>query len=420
MPPIFNELEARGLIFQTTNSDAIKKALDGSQPLTIYAGFDPTAPDLHVGHLLGLITLTRLAKAGHRILPLVGGATGFIGDPSGKNSERSFVDKKTIENNSQKIATYLKKFFGNKTEILDNLDWWKKISTLDFLREIGKYFTLGYILDKESVKNRMENGISYTETSYMLLQAYDFWHLFKNHHCTLQVGGADQWGNITSGVDYIRKREQIEVYGLTTPLITTSEGKKFGKSEGNAVWLNGELTHPYNFYQFWFNTPDDQVIDLLKKFTFLDLTEIEKLVQEVKTAPEKRQAQKSLALEMMNLVHGQKITQTAIKISEALFGGHEEELKEFCQPQNSAWLTQSMPNTAIKKESPLLEVLVETGLASSKRQAREDLGAGAIYLNGERVTDPEKILNRTAGFNGSQYTLLRKGKKTYHLLTWIN
>jgi len=424
MPAIFSELEARGLIFQTTNPDAIKRLLDGTTPVTVYAGFDPTAPDLHVGNLLGLVTLERLRRAGHRILPMVGGATGFIGDPGGKSAERNLLEARDIADNSKKISNFLQKFFGRDVKVINNYDWWKKISALDYLREVGKHFTLGYLLDKESVRSRMENGISITEASYMLLQAYDFWHLFKNHNCTLQVGGADQWGNITAGVDYIRRREQTEVYGLTTPLITTAEGKKFGKSEGNAVWLNPELTHPYSFYQFWFNTPDDQVVALLKQFTFLTLKEIEVLAAEVKAAPEKRAAQKKLASEMTAMIHSNQIAATAAKVAEALFGGREEDLKQFCDRKNGAWLAASMPGTTVKagsgKNMPLAEVLVLSGLAGSKRQAREDIGAGAIYLNGQRVTDAELILNKAAGYNGSPYTLLRKGKKTYHLLTWTN
>ncbi len=417
-PALFADLRARGLIYQTTNDSEIEKLLsDAQNPLVVYAGFDPTAPSLHVGNLLGLVALKRLQNAGHEILPMIGGATGFIGDPSGRASERSLLDPETLATNTAALKSYLQKFFGHDTKVYDNYDWWKKINTLDFLRDVGKHFTLGYILDKESVRSRLEAGISITESSYPLLQAYDFWHLFKKHNCRLQTGGSDQWGNITAGVDYIRRREQQEVFGLTTPLITTAGGQKFGKSAGNAIWLDAELTHPYLFYQFWVNSPDQEAIPLLKYFTFLSLDEIQALEKELTAAPEKRAAQKKLAYEMTAMIHGSEAADTAVSLTGALFSGREEDLRAICSGTDANWLPQAMPSSDIKSGTPLLDALVSSGLTTSKRQAREDLAAGAIYLNGERCDSEDKNLTSNDCLSGSRYILLRKGKKTYHLLT---
>src|SRR5690625_2522071 len=327
---IIQDLKNRGLIHQTTDTEGLKEHLSKNQ-VTLYCGFDPTADSLHIGHLLPITMLKRFQKAGHKPIALIGGGTGMIGDPSGRTSERSLNTTEVVKGYSQKIEKQLEKLLNLKEEenvviARNNSDWLSDLTIIDFLRDVGKHFTVNYMLAKESVSARIEQGISYTEFSYMLLQSYDFLNLYEQENCTLQIGGSDQWGNITAGMEFIRrsredKDEDIKVYGLTVPLITNADGTKFGKTAGGAVWLDPEKTTPYEFYQFWINTDDRDVIKFIKYFTFIEEEEIKFLEEEVKNNPGQREAQKRLAEEMTRDVHSAEALKQAQKISESLFSG---------------------------------------------------------------------------------------------------
>lgn len=415
---VFNELEWRGLINQTTDANQLKERL--KKTVVLYCGFDVTADSLHIGHLLPLITLKRFAQYNHKIIAVLGSATSLIGDPSGKKSERKLQDEEIVQKWNQSIKKQLTNLFkeeaaNKKVIIIENSEWLKKLSLLSFIRDIGKHFSLGYMLAKESVKNRLEVGISFTEFSYMLLQAYDFWWLYKNYNCELQIGGSDQWGNITAGIDLIQKLEDKNVYGLTLPLLLKSDGTKFGKTEGGAIWLDSSKTSVYQFYQFLINTDDRDVIKLLKFLTFFSAEEIKELEESVKNQPEKRLAQKKLAQELTKLVHGEKALQRAEKISEALFYNNlknlsAEELKEGLNDVPTAKIEN-------KQKLNLVDFLVETKVCSSKRQAREDIINGAIALNGEVVKDINLTLSPQNSLVENIF-VVRRGKKNYHLIFW--
>lgn len=433
------DLQDRDLIHQCTDKEGLQKALGEGTPITAYIGFDPTAESLHVGSLLPVMNLIRFAKAGHKPLALVGGATGMIGDPSGKSQERSLLDEAALKQNVAGITEQLKLIFQNagvtgKVEVCNNWDWFKGVSYIDFLRDTGKHFTVNMMMGKESVRARLEDrehGISYTEFSYMLLQAYDYWHLYSQKGCALQMGGSDQWGNITAGVDLIRrmnhslaekgsKATKPETYGLTFPLVTKADGSKFGKSEKGNVWLSATRTSPYEFYQFFMRTEDADVIRYLKTFTFLDAEEIAKLDQATKQSPEKRTAQKRLAEEVTALVHGKAETEKAAQASEALFSGGD--VTNLTADQLQASLADAPKSTKQKSDLSgygisIIDLLIETGLSQSKGSARKDITGGGIYLNDVKVRDIGYNVRRNDLIDG-KLIILRKGKKNYHLVTF--
>ncbi|NME50387.1 tyrosine--tRNA ligase [Enterococcus cecorum] len=413
---LFQELKERGLVYQTTDEDALVKHLN-EESVKLYVGFDPTADSLHIGHLLPILMLRRFQQHGHVPIALVGGGTGMIGDPSFKDQERQLNTLETVQNWSQSIKNQLSRFIDfdneeNPAIIANNYEWLGKLSMIDFLRDVGKNFTINYMMSKESVKRRIETGISYTEFAYQLLQAYDFLKLYDNYGCLLQLGGSDQWGNITSGIELMRRERDVQGFALTMPLITKADGTKFGKSEGNAVWLDAEKTTPYEFYQFWINTDDRDVIKFLKYFTFLSLDEIAEIEKEFTAAPETRVAQKALAKEMTTLVHGKEAYEQAVHISQALFSGNIKELSVSEIKQGF----KGVPSYTVPQDADLklLEVLVASGLVQSKRQAREDLQNGAIYINGDRVQDLEYQLSDEDKIGN--IIVLRRGKKKYFLL----
>ena len=416
---IFDELKERGLIFQTTDEEALRHALEEGQ-VSYYTGYDPTADSLHLGHLVAILTSRRLQLAGHKPYALVGGATGLIGDPSFKDAERSLQTKETVEGWVKSIQGQLSGLLDfengqNKAEMVNNYDWFSDISFIDFLRDVGKYFTVNYMMSKESVKKRIETGISYTEFAYQIMQGYDFFILNQKYGVTLQIGGSDQWGNMTAGTELLRRKADKTGHVITVPLITDATGKKFGKSEGNAVWLNADKTSPYEMYQFWMNVMDDDAVRFLKIFTFLSLDEIETIRQQFEAAPHERLAQKILAREVVSLVHGEKAYQEALNITEQLFAGNIKNLsvKELKQG------LRGVPNYQVKEEDSLniVDLLVVAGVVNSKRQAREDVQNGAIYLNGDRIQDLDYTLSDTDKLE-NELTVIRRGKKKYFVLTY--
>lgn len=416
---IFEELKARGLVFQTTDEEALVKALTEGQ-VSYYTGYDPTADSLHLGHLVAILTSRRLQLAGHKPYALVGGATGLIGDPSFKDAERSLQTKDTVDGWVTKIQGQLSRFLDfkngdNKAEMVNNYDWFSGISFIDFLRDVGKYYTVNYMMSKDSVKKRIETGISYTEFAYQIMQGYDFYELNDKHNVTLQIGGSDQWGNMTAGTELLRRKADKSGHVMTVPLITDSTGKKFGKSEGNAVWLDADKTSPYEMYQFWLNVMDDDAVRFLKIFTFLSLDEIAEIEKQFDAARHERLAQKILAKEVVTLVHGEEAYNQALNITEQLFAGNIKNLsaKELKQGLSN------VPNYAVQAEDNLniVELLVTSGIVNSKRQAREDVQNGAIYVNGERVQDLEYSLSDSDKIDG-ELTVIRRGKKKYSVLTY--
>jgi tyrosyl-tRNA synthetase len=416
---LLQDLQWRGLINQVTDEEGLQKLLS-EEKITLYSGFDPTADSLHIGHLLPILTLRRFQLAGHHPIALVGGATGLIGDPSGKKSERSLNEKEVVQQWSEKIKEQLSRFLDfetteNPAKIANNYDWIGSLDVISFLRDVGKNFGINYMLAKESVQSRIETGISFTEFSYMILQALDFLKLYQNEKCKLQIGGSDQWGNITAGLELIRKtEEEAKAFGLTIPLVTKADGTKFGKTEGGAIWLDKEKTSPYEFYQFWINTDDRDVIKYLKYFTFLSKEEIEQLEKELHEAPEKRAAQKALAEEVTKLVHGEEALRQAIKISEALFSGSIADLTADEIKQGF----KDVPSFEYEgEEVALVELLVMSKISPSKRQAREDITNGAIYVNGERIQDVNKVLTKEDRIE-EQFTVIRRGKKKYYLIKY--
>ncbi len=418
-PHLLDELTQRGLVAQ--NSDPVALADHLATPRTVYCGFDPTAGSLHIGHLVPLLMLRRFQLAGHTPVALVGGATGLIGDPSFKASERTLNSAETVQgwvaSLSAQISALLPASDGLAAPLLvNNADWMGQMSALDFLRDIGKHFSVNAMLARESVRQRLarpDQGISFTEFSYTLLQSQDFAVLNQRLGCTLQIGGNDQWGNITSGMDLTRRLHQTQVYGMTLPLITKADGTKFGKTEGGAVWLDPALTSPYAFYQFWLGTADEDVYRFLRYYSFMPLTEIEALEAEDAKRQGRKLAQQVLADELTELVHGKGALAAVQRISELLFSGDVARLGE----SDLAQLAQDgMPGWRIEGETSLVTLLVECGLANSKRIARELLAAGAISLNGEiRRDEPLTAADRLFG----RYLLLRRGKKQYRLVTWL-
>jgi len=407
---IWDELQWRGLVAISTDEAALREALN-TTTMTYYCGFDPTAPSLHLGNLVQLLLMRRLQLAGHRPLALVGGATGLIGDPK-PSAERTLNTRETVAEWVEKLAAQARRFLSfegsNAALLVNNLDWTQPMSAIDFLREIGKHYRVGKMLSKDAVSARLNSdaGISYTEFSYQILQGMDFLELFRRYNCTMQTGGSDQWGNLTSGTDLIHRTEGKSAHVLASPLITNSDGKKFGKSEGNAVWLDPELTSPYAFYQFWLNVEDADVVDRLKVFTFLTRNEIDELAQQVADEPFKRAAQKRLALEVTTLVHGAEAAQAAIDASAALFGQGD---LETLHADTLAAALQELPHTNAIKGTAIAQLLVDTGLTDSLGAARRAIKEGGVYLNNEKVTDETATLNELIQ---ERFAVLRRGKKT--------
>ncbi len=414
---LYQELLWRGFVYQAT--EGAEEAVSRGK-ITGYIGFDPTAPSLHVGSLLPIMGLVHLQRHGHTAIAVVGGATGMIGDPSGKSKERVLLDRETLERNLEGIKTQLSKFLSfegeNPAIVVNNYDWTHKLSVIDFLRDIGKHFSVGYMLSKESVKRRLEGeGISYTEFSYMLLQAYDFLYLYDHYGCTLQMGGSDQWGNITAGIDLIRRVRGAKAYGIVFPLLTTASGTKFGKTEEGTIWLDPSLTSPYKFYQFWLNADDRDVPKYLRFFTLLSREEIEALEKELAERPERREAHRRLAEEVTRLVHGEEGLRKAQRASEVLFGGSldgvsAEELEE---------IMAHVPSKEFPKEEvlslPIVELASRAGLTSSKGEAKRLVSSGGLYLNNIKVQSPGTKLEEKDLIDG-RLIVLRKGKKNYLLI----
>lgn len=407
---ILEELKWRGLVALSTDEDELRKALTGS-PITYYCGFDPTAASLHLGNLVQLLTMRRLQLAGHKPLCLIGGSTGLVGDPR-PSAERTLNTKETVAEWVEKLGKQASRFLSfegsNAARMVNNLDWTSPLSAIDFLREIGKHFRVGKMLSKDAVSARLnsEHGISYTEFSYQILQGYDFLELFRQYDCVLQTGGSDQWGNLTSGTDLIHKVEGKSAHILATPLITNSDGKKFGKSEGNAIWLDAEFTSPYAFYQFWLNVDDADVVDRLKVFTFLSKAEIEELATQTAQTPHLRAAQKRLAFEVTALVHSEADANAAIAASAALFG--QGELTELDAVTLEAALSE-LPNTGAEAGAAIANLLVETGLVDSISAGRRAIKEGGVYLNNRKIEDEAAVLD---DFLQGKFAVLRRGKKT--------
>lgn len=410
MKNIYDTLDERGLIKDVTD-EAIRDRVN--TPITLYCGFDPTGPTLHIGHLFPIILLKHFEMAGHNPIAVIGGATGCIGDPSFKKDERSLNTYDVVDEYAKSLTTQIKRFFDHdKTQFVNNMDWTKNISAIEFLRDYGKAFSVNNMIAKDSVASRMETGISFTEFSYPILQALDFKYLNDNYNCELQIGGSDQWGNITAGTELIRKTsENKKVYGITVPLVTKSDGTKFGKSEGHAIWLDPNLTSPYEFYQFFVQSQDADVIRYLKCFTFLPISEIEVLEKQVETEPFKRTAQKTLAYEVTKFVHGQELADIAVKISEILFTGDLNQLSATQIEENFI----NVKMTEIKANTNLVDGLIECTLASSKREAREFITNNSISINGQKCSDLEYTLTTEDGIGG-KYVMLKRGKKKYEFI----
>ncbi|ERJ13632.1 tyrosine--tRNA ligase [Haloplasma contractile] len=417
---LLTDLKWRGLIKDCTDLEALDELLEKEQ-ITLYCGFDPTANSLHVGSLLPILTLKRFQDAGHKPLPLVGGATGLIGDPSGKSSERQLNTLETVLGYSDSIKNQLSKFLDfnkgdNAAELVNNYDWTHGLSIIEFLRDIGKNFGINYLLAKDTIASRLESGISYTEFSYTILQAMDFKHLYETKNCKLQIGGSDQWGNITSGLELIRKTNghEAKAIGFTMPLVTKADGTKFGKTAGGAVWLDPVLTTPYEMYQFFLNTADADVVKFLKFFTFLSKDDIEALETSLNETPHLREAQRALAKELVTLVHGEEAYTKAIKITDALFKGDIAEL-------NSEEIEEGfkdVPSLEVKEDMGLIDLLVELNAASSKRQSREFIKNNSISINGEKQSDLNFVVSKTGAIEG-KFTVIRRGKKRYFLIKHV-
>jgi tyrosyl-tRNA synthetase len=426
---LYDDLKKRGLIFQETidNMDEWLKT-----PRTFYCGFDPTSDCLHIGSLLPLLTMRRLQMAGHKPIVLLGGATGMIGDPSGKSAERNLITKDVVEKNIFGIRQVLEKFIDLKgpqgAMIVNNATWMEKFTFIDFLRDVGKHFTVNYMLAKDSVKGRIENkeqGISFTEFSYMLLQSYDFYVLNKNYNCQLQIGGSDQWGNITAGVELIRRMrfannvaQKDEVGGFTIPLVTKADGTKFGKTESGNIWLDGRKTSPYQFYQYFIRVADDEVVKLINYFSLASEQQLASVLEEVKTAPEKRAAQTFLARELTKLVHGDAELQKVEKASSTLFSG---DLRELDKPMLLEVFGEA-PSVKVAKtqlgQMTLIDALVESGLSPSKGMARKDIQGGGVYVNNTRVDKEDLVIHSDNVLYGS-ILILRKGKKNYSMVLFV-
>ena len=404
---LFEELEWRGLIKDVSSPD-IKNLLN-NEKITFYWGTDPTADSLHIGHYSSLVTAKRLAKAGHHPILLVGGATGLIGDPR-PTAEREIIDKKVIENNIDGIRNQIDKLFDGKAKLVNNYDWTKDVSFLDFLRDTGKYINVNYMLNKDIIQRRLDTGITFAEFAYTLIQGNDFLELYKNENCVLQCEGSDQWGNITTGIELIKKKLGKEAYGFTMPLILDKYGNKFGKSEGNALWLDINKTSAYELYQYLINQDDEMIIHYLKVFTFLTPEEIMDIEKKQKEKPEERIAQQALAHEIIRDLHGEEEYQKALEMSKALFSGDVSKLTA----NEIKVVFKDAPIEKITEDKNIVDLLVDYNICSSKREAREFVTGGTISINGEKVTDLEKVITNKDSIE-NKYMILRRGKKKYYL-----
>lgn len=398
---LFEDLKWRGLVQDISDEKLIDKL--NNESLTFYIGTDPTADSMHIGHYSSFLISKRLAKAGHKPILLVGGATGLIGDPK-PTAERPMISKEEVEHNFNGLKKQAEDIFG--FEVVNNFDWTKDINVIDFLRDYGKYFNVSYMLAKDKVKSRMESGITYAEFSYMILQALDFMHLYQNRNCVLQVAGSDQWGNITSGIELIRRKLGKEVYGMVMPLVTDSNGVKFGKTEGNALWLDKSKTSSYELYQYLINLEDSMIIEYLKKLTFLSKEEIEELEVKHNANPHLREAHKALAKEVITDLHGKEEFEKAVKISEALFSGNVKTLSK----DEILMGFKDVPSFDVKAGTKLIDMLIENNICQSKREAREFLKAGSIWVNDEKVKDEEMIIDEKISIEG-KILVIKRGKK---------
>ncbi|MBP8964136.1 MAG: tyrosine--tRNA ligase [Flexilinea sp.] len=418
---IYGELKWREMIYDSM--DGLEELLE-KEKVTLYNGFDPTADSLHVGHLVPMLALARFQRYGHHVIALAGEGTGMIGDPSGRSDERNLLSAEEAHYNVEKIKRQLAKFLdfeikSNPARIMNNGDWLLDLKLIDFLRDTGKYFTVNSMMAKDSVKSRLsrESGLSFTEFSYSLLQAYDFYHLFVTENCVLQTGGSDQWGNITAGCELIRRKTGKNAYGLTYPLVKKKDGTKFGKTAGGAVWLDPERTSPYKFYQFWLNTDDADVIPFLKYFTFFDRQKIDELEFATRENPEDRTAQKALAVEMTKMMHGETALDKAMQASEALFGGEinglsAADIKEiFADVPSGVIAADSMNGEGL----PIVNLLSDCGFMKSKGEVKRAIAEGGVYINNHRVTDVNTSIRKDQFIEG-KYLVLRRGKKNYFLL----
>lgn len=403
---LYEELKWRGLIQDISSPDLIDKLNNGG--LTFYIGTDPTADSMHIGHYSSFLISKRLAKAGHHPILLVGGATGLIGDPK-PTAERPMISKEAVEHNFKGLKKQAEEIFG--FEVVNNYDWTKDINVIDFLRDYGKYFNINYMLAKDKVKSRLESGITYAEFSYMILQALDFMHLYEERGCTLQVAGSDQWGNITAGIELVRKKLDKEIYGMVMPLITDSNGVKFGKTEGNALWLDKNKTSSYELYQYLINLEDSMIIEYLKKLTFLSKEEIEEIEKRHNENPGLREAHKILAREVITDIHGKEEYEKALKLSQVLFSGDIKELTS----KEIEEVFKGVPTYETEPGKTLIDVLVESHAASSKREAREFINNGAISINGDVVKDENCLIDNSKAID-DKYITIRRGKKKYYLI----
>lgn len=397
----YEDLKWRGLIQDISSPDLEEKL--NNEKLTFYIGTDPTADSMHIGHFSSFLIASRLKKYGHNPVLLIGGATGLIGDPK-PTAERKMITKEEVAKNVKGLTKQAKEIFG--CEVVNNYDWCKDINFIDFLRDYGKFFNINYMLNKDIIKRRLDTGITYTEFSYMIMQSLDFLHLYENKNITLQVAGSDQWGNITAGIELIRKKTGKEVYGMTMPLVTDSQGKKFGKTEGNAIWLDKNKTSSYELYQFLINSDDEAVIDYLKKLTFLSKEEIEDIEKEHKKTPEKRLAQETLAKEIITFLHGENAYNDAKTISKALFSGNIKDLTD-SQIEDAF---KEVEKYKLEENKKIIDILTENKITSSRREAREFLNNNAITLNGEIINDENYIID-----NNRKYNIIRRGKKKYYI-----
>ncbi len=414
---LMEDLKWRGLLYQQTDEEGLTELL-GKEKTSLYCGVDPTADSMHIGHIVPLLTLRRFQMHGHRPILLVGGATGTIGDPSGRSEERQLQTMEQVDRNVAGIKKQLEQIFDfqaeNGAQMVNNNDWIGSLTLIDFLRDYGKLIGVNYMLAKDNVASRLEDGISFTEFSYMLIQGADFNHLYDNYGCRVQIGGSDQWGNITTGLEVIRKthEEETKAFGITIPLVTKADGTKFGKSAGGAVWLDAEKTSPYEFYQFWINTADADVVKYLKIFTFLTREEIEALEVSVQEEPHLRKAPKTRAEDMTRRIHGQEALDQAIRISKALFSG---ELKALSVDEMREAFSD-VPSVEMPKEDKnIVDFIVEAKISSSKRQGREDVSNGAISFNGERITDTHYVVGATDRLE-DEFAIVRRGRKNYTMV----
>lgn len=417
---LMEDLKWRGLLYQQTDEAGLEDLLN-KEKISLYCGVDPTADSMHIGHIVPLLTLRRFQMHGHRPILLVGGATGMIGDPSGRSEERQLQTTEQIDKNVAGIKKQMEQIFDfdseNGAQMVNNNDWVGSMSVIEFLRDFGKLLGVNYMLAKDNVASRLDSGISFTEFSYMLIQGIDFNHLFNNYGCRVQIGGSDQWGNITTGLEVIRKthEEEVKAFGITIPLVTKADGTKFGKSASGSVWLDAEKTSPYEFYQFWINTADSDAVKYMKIFTFIEREEIEAFEITIQEEPHLRKAQLRLAEEMTRLIHGQEALDQAIRISKALFSGDLKTLT--ANEMKDAF--KDVPSFEMAKENKnIVDFIVDSGVSPSRRQAREDVTNGAISLNGERVTDTAYEVSATDRLEDA-FTIVRRGKKNYKMVKFV-